>query len=266
MTKNHYCFLFDFIHCPLSDEKWQEELRPLFPEKLLRSFLTGQTPEALHAQFVRRGVIYAPALVHTDQSRQERDKRLAHSQPWQEQLTEHREQWRTWQRDLKRMVKYLVGREVGDTPGLKELEQQYLQPVHGFLVTQLRGGGAFRMDTPGQVLFVVLLKFIEKYGRDGIKECPACGKWFPCYTHRRQEYCSARCRDQRKPSRHKSKEYFQKHRQKKDLQDIAKILQVSDSGQIRNRQKLAQLAGIGPRRVLWLLNEYNITLEKRGCS
>jgi hypothetical protein len=237
----------------------------LFPRKFLRPVFehSGQTPEALHEQFVRQGVKCAPALDNTDKSRQERDKRLSENQLWQDLLTEHRERWRTWQGDLKRMVKYLVEGSVQtqvEKLFLKEAEQKYLRPALGPITAQKRGEGAFHTDDPGEVLFVALYKFVEEYEWDGIRICPSCHEFFPRYNHRPQEYCSPQCRNQRKPSRQKNKEYLCKHRRKKDQQDIARIKQVSESGQTRDRKKIAQLAGMGSRRVLWLLNEYNITL------
>ena len=262
MNTKPYGFLFDFLKCLLLEREWQKELRPLFPRKFLRPLFvhTGQTPEALHEQFVRLGIQYAPALTLHQHSQETQTQRSEYQEGWN-QL--NLEKWRTWQGDLKRILKYLVGGPVQtqvEKPFLEEAEQKYLKPIHGPITAQQRGGTVFRTDNPGDVLFVALYKFVEEYEWDGVRICPSCDEFFPRYNHRRHDYCSPQCRNQRKPSRQKNKEYLCKYRRKKDEQDIEKIQQVSKSGETRDRKKIAQLAGIGSRRVLWLLNEYNITL------
>ena len=267
--------MFDFLNCSLSEKSWQKELRPLFPKRWLTPSpvvqlgqetkplpIAGATPKALHVQFAREGIKYAPALAPS-QLPPEVQKRLSQSPLYQEELTAHLKKWRIWQHDLKRVLRYLVGKQTRDTVKentfLRRAQKQYLKPLYGPLEAQQRGDWAYSQKDPGEILFVTLLKFLDHYGRHAIGLC-FCGKFFPRYTYRRQDYCSPQCREQAKPSREKNKKYLRDFREKKDQQDIAKIQQAAESGKTRDRSKIAQLAGVGSRRVLWLLNAYKITL------
>src|SRR5690348_2342157 len=101
MTTTPYRFLFDFLNCPLSEEAWQQELRPLFPKRLQRPFSVvppsqetqalpsmGQISEALQGQLVTQGMKYTPALDPSQPSR-EIQQRLAHNTLWHKLLAEH---------------------------------------------------------------------------------------------------------------------------------------------------------------------------------